>query len=86
MTLPWPRLHRAQRFRLGAGKPIANQVVRVVDVLLDVVPQAARERLPARIEQLASTGFERPRMASEIIMPASVPNVRPLPAYPVAEY
>src|SRR5437762_11657155 len=39
-------------FRLCAGKPIANQVVRVVDVLLHVVPEAPGERLPTRMEQL----------------------------------
>src|SRR5687767_15970648 len=44
--------YRTKGFRLGAGKPIAKQVIRVVDVLLDVVPQAAGECLPTGIEQL----------------------------------
>ena len=40
--------HLSQRFAFGAGEPIANEVVRVVLVLLEVVPEPAADLLPAR--------------------------------------
>ena len=45
-------LHGTKRLRFGSRKAVANQVVRIVDVLLEVVPEPAGEGLPAGIEQL----------------------------------
>ena len=55
MILPSPRLHRAQRPAFRAGEAIADQVVRVVLVLLDVFPQAAAQRLRGRDRTARST-------------------------------
>ena len=78
--LPFATLDRAQRSALGAGEAIANQVVRIVGVFLDVVPQRRGEALcgPDRTGRPTdSAGREsRPRRS----WPPSVPNVMPLPA------
>src|SRR5580765_2969507 len=50
--LALPPLHGTKRLRVGSGKAIANHVVRVVDVLPEVVPQSAGEGLPTRIEEI----------------------------------
>src|SRR5204863_650589 len=42
--------HRAQRFALRAGDPIASEVVRVVLVLTQVVPQPAADLLAIDVE------------------------------------
>src|ERR1051325_302231 len=45
--------HGAQRTPFGAGKSIANQVVRVVLVFADVVPRGAADFLAADVEEVS---------------------------------
>ena len=45
-------LDRAQRLAVGPGEPVANHVVGIVRVLLDVVPQAPAECRPVGRKQL----------------------------------
>ena len=51
--LPSPRRTPRSDVASGAGEAIADHVVRIVDVLLDVIPGAAADLRPARIEQIA---------------------------------
>src|SRR4051812_35664468 len=44
---------RPQAAALGTGEPVAHQIVRIVLVLADVVPQPAADLRPAGVEQLA---------------------------------
>src|SRR5690349_7872992 len=50
---PFAATDRSQRLRVGTQESIAQHVVRIVDVLLQVIPRAADDLLPSWIEQLA---------------------------------
>src|SRR5262245_60216631 len=50
--LAFPAPNGAKRAGVGPRKAVANHVVRIVDVLLEVVPRAAAEGLSTRIEEL----------------------------------
>src|SRR5690606_4207453 len=49
---PLPTRHGPKRCSRCSGKPIANQVVGIVGVLGEVVPESLRERLAAGVEQI----------------------------------
>src|SRR5262245_17918073 len=49
---PFPAMYRADRLPLRAGEHAFDHVVRVVDVLLDVIPRAAFYFCAADVEEL----------------------------------
>ena len=81
--LPFAALYVAWRFGVRGSDAVFQEVVGKIRILLDVVPGGARIFL--RFGRNSSfQGFCRCSTVSQAIIPATVPNVIPLPEKPVA--
>src|SRR5438270_6693210 len=72
-NLPRAAAHRTQRSPFGAGESIADEVIRIVLVLADVIPERAENLRAARLEQIGpriaasehAVGGHHPRQRAE---------------------
>ena len=80
---PVPRGTARSDLPSAPANAIADQVVRVVLVLPDVVPEAAANALAARVEQIGPRVLPTEQSDRPPSSRPSVPNVMPLPENPV---